>query len=116
MPEYVKPILNVFGPTLKQLTLEHCSNINFSDLASCKQLESLRIRNSSLANPQENEALLMDPDLSFLPQLKKFKSGICLGVYSRLFEGKTSLTHLTLRCCHIGTEVSYILILSIGSY
>ena len=105
MPEYVKPILNAFGPTLKQLTFEQCCKINLADLASCSQLENLRILNSSLANPQENEAVLMDSKSSFLPLLKKFKSGTCLGVYSRLFERKSTLTHLALGCCHVGTNV-----------
>jgi len=95
----------VFGPTLKQLTFQQCTEINLADLASCSQLESLRILNSSIAYPQENEAVLMDSQALFLPLLKKFKSGTCLGVYSRLFEQKSTLTHLALVCCHIGTKV-----------
>lgn len=42
---------------------------------------------------------------SFLPMLKHFTSGVCLGPsWSRLFEEKTSLVSLDLHCCHIGID------------
>ena len=45
---------------------------------------------------------------SFLPNHKKLKVGsCCLGIYSRLFEEKRSLTHLELVCSHISTDSSH---------
>jgi len=43
---------------------------------------------------------------TFLPDLKRFESDICLGIASPLFEEKVSLTHLSLDCTHISTKGS----------
>ena len=106
-PEDLQLILKVFGPQLKSLTIEHGYNINLADFVSCSQLESLRSLSdeSSLLIPKQDESVVCAS--TFLPKLKHFESGFCLGAWSSLFEERNALTRIVLRCCHIGTNVSF---------
>ena len=108
--EYLQSILNAFGPTLKDLTLRSCNQISLSNLVStCSSLESLSfLQGCSLVD----EASTLNPD-TFLPNLKKFESDICLGAMSHFFEGKSTLTRLVLNCSHIGNEVIHALLVII---
>ena len=101
-------ILTVFGPELQQLTYNFCPEINLEELSPCvklKQLSILNPRSSLLLNSKGNS-----PKLDFLTQLKSLESDTCLGSYwSRIFEEKSSLSHISLYCCHIGTKVIFII-------
>jgi len=103
-PNYVKLILSAFGPTLLHLSFDYCSIINLADLVSCPVLDTLRISAIS-----EHSRLLQNPppgNTPFLPQLKVIKIQTCLGPFwSRIFEEKSTLTRISLHCCHIGTTV-----------
>lgn len=103
-PNCVKLILSAFGSTLLHLSFDYCLLINLADLISCPGLETLRIS----AIPRHSRLLQNPPPAitPFLPQLKVIKSVICLGPYwSRIFEEKSTLTRISLHCCHIGTTV-----------
>ena len=100
-------VLSSIGSQLTRLSLigvttEH---IYISDLQFCTRLEELELPGVVL---KEGDQHLMDEidSNSFLPNLKKFKSSDCLGVYSQLFEEKSTLTHLDLKCSHISTRAS----------
>ena len=101
----VRSILNALGSTLKVLHFKFCSNINFGNLVPCAELEYLSIAGPSI---EPNLGVGSPSDVNadtFLPRLKTFKSEICLGCWSPIFESKPTLTELTLSCCHIGTRV-----------
>lgn len=102
--EYVTPLLQVFGGELVSLDVSFSGEFNMLDLLGCSNLEILHVssrdKNFSLMDSGE-----MSPSLSpdtFIPQLKEFRSDICLGAWSYLFENKSSLVQLSLNCCHIG--------------
>ena len=103
---YVTSILKVFGAELKELNFSTHCEFNVHNLLACPKLENLCIRSYG-----DDCSKLVDsgPPFSkattFLPHLKVFKSDICLGRWSYLFENKSSLTSLSLLCCHIGYQI-----------
>ncbi len=103
----MEPILDVFGPGLKELEFANCTQIDLQKLARFFQLQELCIMGSDsslLAKENEDEHLLLNTD-TFLPALTCFQSDICLGKWSFIFEKKSSLVHIFLSCCHIGMRV-----------
>jgi len=106
--KYVEPILEVFGPGLKELQLDDCTQIDLQKLVRCFQLQELFITGYAgsflLAKKNEKEHLLSNME-TFLPALTFFQSDICLGEWSCLFERKSTLVYLFLSCCHIGIGV-----------
>ena len=106
--EHWQTIASSIGGQFTRLSLVGVSaeHISIDDLKFCTRLEELDI--PGLFVPTQIEPLdqLMKEIDTFLPNLKKFKSSSCLGVYSFLFEQKKSLTHLDLHCSHISTIAS----------
>jgi len=104
---YVTSILKVFGAELKELNFSARSEFSMHNLLACPKLESLCIR--SYGADDCSKLVDSGPPFSqattFLPHLKVFKSDICLGRWSYLFENKSNLTSLSLLCCHIGYQV-----------
>ena len=100
-------VLTSIGSQLTRLSLigvttEH---IFISDLQFCSRLEELELPGIVF---KEGDQSTKEIDAStFLPNLKKFKSSGCLGIYSPLFEEKSALTHLDLDCSHISTTASH---------
>ena len=98
----------MFGPGLKELHIDDCTQIDLQKLVRCFQLQELFITGSAgsflLAKENEKEHLLSNMD-TFLPALTCFQSDIGLGEGSCIFERKSSLVHLFLSCCHIGMGV-----------
>ena len=95
----------MFHGDLKELSFTGCKLIDLTDLALCTHLQSLRISSTCSLNSYENI-----PDLSadsFLPNLKSFSCKICLGTVSSLFEEKTTLNRLIMKCCHMDIQVLY---------
>ena len=112
---YCKTFLHAFGPTLRELDLSSGSNNNFfalSDLVPCTNLETLWISGFHSLDPRDVLPLSSE---TFLPNLKSFRSFICLGHRSYVFEQKRTLTLLDLNCSHIGTGV-IILFISVLKY
>ena len=70
------------------------------DLDPCRQLESLSILKYSTVGESSAE-----PPSSFLPNLKSFKSEICLGLWSEWLERKPNLTNVVLNCYHYEAKV-----------
>ncbi len=104
-PEYVKPILKVFGPGLENLKAKFCSFFPMAYLLSCPKLRSLSILfGFSRDDMKEYERSNVNP-VTFLPQLESFETNFCIGPWSTLIEQKSTLTRLILDCCHIGTGV-----------
>ncbi len=99
--DYVRPILDVFGPELHQLEIKFCHGIKLTDLALCTQLEGLSILKSCFNTDESESAVNAN---FFLPQLKSFKSDFCLGNRSQFFEDKASLVLLDVVCSHIEAE------------
>ena len=111
LPECVEPVLKHFiGLTLKSLTLISCGQINLAFLESCTQLEDLTIHRCSI---EPKAPTGWAEDKTFLPLLRKFENyELCLGSYwASLIERKSTIVHLTLDCCHIGTSVMLICLL-----
>lgn len=103
-PKFVKPILEIFGPKLDQLSFDSCGDINMIDLLLCPSLRVFNITGSSnLSTFEDSSKVAAD---TFLPHLQVLRSDICLGLWSRLFENKSEMTDVFIHCCHIGTEVS----------
>lgn len=107
-PSYVTPILQAFGPELQHIEFKKCGDeetvIRLVDLALCRQLEGLRFLESDISFvPQEMDSTF-DAD-TFLPQLKSFESTHCLGRHSRLFEEKSTLARLVIKCSHVKIEL-----------
>ena len=100
--DYSKIIVASIGNQLTRLTV--IGEISVHDLQNSTQLEELFITGIEL--PKESEKDHQFEATSFLPNLKKFRSLQCLGIYSYLFEEKKSLTHLQLACSHISTKSS----------
>ncbi|KAI9555851.1 hypothetical protein GHT06_018368 [Daphnia sinensis] len=109
-PDYRKAILTAIAAQLTQLTFVSCDRIDIAGLIACKELEVLRIfLASSLVLQTEDPEERYSPPEAFLPKLSRLESDICLHAqYSHLFEEKSSLLHLDLDCCHIGTKASSI--------
>lgn len=82
----MKPIMDMFGPTLKKLELDFLKEAQLSDLAACSQLEELtikRCRNLKASYPTNWTWA------TFLPLLlKSIKSECCLGDWAPSFERK----------------------------
>jgi len=97
--KYVQPILKVFGADLQNLELKSAGSVKLADLALCKKLDSLRILGSTSLLPESFD--ITSDAASFLPQLKSFESDVCLGIYSRLFEEKSTLLRIVLHCSHV---------------
>lgn len=103
-PDYVQTILKVFGTELLYLEFRFCSKFYVKDLTSANRLESLSISCfCELLGSTEDPLLCAE---NFLPRLKFLESSSCLGVWSYLFEEKSALVRLVLKCCHIGIETS----------
>ncbi len=109
--ESVKMISDIFGPTLKKLKFYGC-RIDMGYLASTStKLEHLSLHHTTTIN--ESEAAISWTPKTFLPNLTRFRNnypfGNCLGpIWGALIEEKSTLTHLSLECCHIGTDVYFL--------
>ena len=77
-------------------------------LAGCTKLEELDIFYHQILPLKPSDSISWTPD-TFLPSLKKYRSDVCLGIWSPLIEGKSKLTDLKLKCCHFDTDVITIL-------
>ena len=86
----IRPFLEIFGPNLHHLRIKD-QDCKMADLAMCTQLESLFIKDPVL--DEEEDVSARDVD-TFLPQLKSFECGGCLGNLSHFFEEKPGLVHL----------------------
>lgn len=106
--DYRKAILTAIGAQLSQLTFVSCERIDLTDLIPCKELDVLRIfLASSLWLPTEDSEERYSPSEAFLPKLNRLESDICLHArFSHLFEERSTLLHLDLECCHVGTKAS----------
>lgn len=104
---YRQAVLSSIGDQLRHVTFVSCELIDMEELVPCTQLEMLRIFFSSrlLAPLEDPVDKYFDPEV-FLPKLTRLESDICLGLVSRVFEGKCSLTHLDLDCCHVSTKAN----------
>lgn len=101
--EYLEAIMKVFGWKLKSLELQFCKKIQLEHLASCTQLEKLKIMGGSiLISSARNDPMIRWAPDTFLPLLKSFESDICLGVWAPIFEKKSTLINLELDCIHTG--------------
>ena len=94
----------MFQEEIVELAYASIENINLHDLTPCVKLESLRILFDSTISSLPELALPLAE--SYLPNLKKLESEICLGNWSLLFQEKSSYTHLVLDCCHVATKAS----------
>ena len=110
--DYWKIIAVSIGNQLTRLCLHNWNIennfIDIQDLQHCHQLKELNIPGLELSEESETKEK-EDRNIeavSFLPNLKKFRSHRCLGIYSYLFEEKKTLTHLELHCSHISTKSS----------
>jgi len=102
--KYVQPILKVFGAELQHLKLKSAGSVKVADLVLCQKLESLRILGSTTLLPESFDST---PDAAtFLPQLKSFESDVCLGIYSLLFEEKSTLLRIVLHCSHVNIDTN----------
>lgn len=114
--KYTRPILQVFGPTLRILTLRLMEDPGISDqldmallgpLTQLKQLTLHALPRSTVFIKANNPGNWTEK--TFLPMLSKFEANFCLGKWAPLFERK-SLIDLKLMCCHIGIKVGYKLV------
>ena len=94
-----KAVLETIGSCLKHLSFFSCEDVYLSDLYPCIALEKLQIGYGSTVNSNfvVNE--------TFLPNLKRFTSNVCLGKLGSLFEEERSLVSLNLDCSHLQTKV-----------
>lgn len=102
-------VLDTFGANLKKLEMENGKScgFNMAYLASvCIKLERLSLNRGIVDSDDDTAATCWTP-LTFLPLLTHFKivDG-CLGVWAPLIERKSTLVSLSLKCCHIGTNVN----------
>jgi hypothetical protein len=100
--KYAQPILKVFGAELQHLELKSAGSVKLADLALCQKLESLRILGSMTLLPESFD--ITSNAATFLPLLKSFESDVCLGIYSRLFEEKSTLLRIVLHCSHVNID------------
>jgi len=113
--EFVMMVLDTFGPNLKKLMLSGIGwDVDMAHLASiCTNLEHLTLFDARI-NHDFEAACGWTPD-TFFPKLTHFQSNNsyskCLGVWGVLIEKKSTLVHLSLQCCHIGTKVELFFIL-----
>lgn len=104
---YTQAILEVFGLDLKHLKID-CfvitgrKVVKVAHFALCPRLENLCILNFIMEEAEDVSSL---DATTFLPHLKSFKSGGCLGSFSHLFEEKKSLVHLDVYCSHVRMKV-----------
>ena len=108
-PNFVKMVLEIFGPKIKNLFLNVGCDIDMNFVASnCTNLKNIAIHESNIM--MDIEAAGRWTPETFFPKLKNvFRTSpmdVCLGVWGLLIEKKSTLTHLSLRCCHIGTDVT----------
>ena len=100
---YVNAVLAAIGPQLLKLELWSCKDIDIFSFVPCVLLEELVLMGPGTSLLQhEDEAIKSIQTDSFLPCLQKLKSAVCLGNWSRFFEGKSPLTELSLYCSHVG--------------
>lgn len=98
-PNQLSVLLQNFKNQLQRLELHDCKYIDLAQLAQCKQLQELELGIGCVIKPSTTD---IDPN-TFLPNLKKMTSRICLGQSSALFEtSRPLLTFLDLSCVHIG--------------
>ena len=107
-PKFVKMILDIAGPTLKKLDFKYGCDVDMDYLAStCPTLEHLTFDATNVINDLVT-ASRWSPE-TFLPKLKHFRTRNtlrkCLEFWSAIIETKSTLAHLSLQCCHIGTDV-----------
>jgi hypothetical protein len=92
-------LLQNFKNQLQRLELHDCKYIDLAQLAQCEQLQELELGIGCVIKLSTTD---INPN-TFLPNLKKMTSKICLGQSSALFEtSRPSLTLLNLSCVHIG--------------
>ncbi len=107
-PSFAKPILKVFGKNLTSLELKS-SKVDMELLGSyCAQLKHLTIHSSSSDEEEVNSDTTGWTPEDYLPLLTELRSNVCLGSWASLLERKSTLIHLQLNCCHIGTSVYYL--------
>ena len=97
----IRPLLEIFGSNLHHLRIKD-QDCKMADLAMCTQLESLFIKDPVL--DEEEDVSARDVD-TFLPQLKSFECGGCLGNLSHFFEEKPGLGHLDFDCSLVGIDM-----------
>ena len=95
-------VLAVLGSKLLKINLRSCKDIDLGHFLPFLQLEVLTLDKDCTLTAGGVESIQTD---TFLPNLKKLSTKICLGKSSRLFEERP-LTDLILCCSHIGTESS----------
>jgi len=102
----VKIVLDILGPNVKKLVLNNCADIDMAYLGSCcTKLERLTFYDCSFIMDYSKASSRHTPE-TFLPKLTHFESrDCCLGVWGELIEKKSTLSHLSLECCHIGKNV-----------
>ncbi len=106
-PEFVRLILEMFGPSLQHLKFVLCDDVDLLNLLPCTRLKSLLIMaSSSTTSLAKGIPSLKLRANEFLPKLEIIETDCCLGHWSRLFEENSGLTSVSLTCCHIGTSVS----------
>ena len=96
-------VLAVLGSKLLKMSFRSCKDVDLGHFLPFLQLQVLNLDKDCTLTAGGVESIQTD---TFLPNLKKLSTKICLGKSSRLFEEKSILTDLTLCCSHIGTESS----------
>lgn len=127
-PKFLKMVLDSFGPNLKKIVFKRMDcNVDLAVLAPiCTKLEHLSFHDDPARIIMDFAAASQwNPD-TFLPKLTHFQirhsrwfDHNCLGHWAVLIEKKSTLVHLSLDCCHIGTNVilfKYLKILICGTY
>ena len=119
--QFLELFFDKFGPSLTSLELLFSRKFEMSLLACCNQLKHVKMRYCSF-NLEANISteLQSDPD-SYLPLLENFTADDCLGRWATLIERKSTLVHVEIHCCHIGTDVillfvQYVNIILINEY
>ncbi len=108
---FLKMVLDIFGPKLKKMELWNIRGIDMAYLASiCTELDQLTLGNSSVEKIESEAACKRWSPDTFLPKLMRFRTinnleFNCLGFWGLLIEKKPTLVHLSLDCCHIGRKV-----------
>ena len=103
-PRFMKPLFSAQSAQFDNLAISKCYQLDMTAFIPCAQLTTLCIEYFSLNSDINPPAGLNS--LNFLPNLDCFVADDCLKTWAPLIEGKRDkLKHLTLHCCHIGTNV-----------
>ena len=89
----MRSLLETFGSKLLKLKLHFCRDVHPLLLRSCSRLETLEL----ISECSFVEGIAIPPG-SFLPNLKKMRSEVCLGEYAECFLRKPSLVDVELLC------------------